>query len=158
MSTGQKSEHSCASFTLRRVFKSTEDDNDGTPSSSNTVSKPRDQLGPGCSAAANTFEEETTDAHAAHVQGIPTPEIYESPKLTAIPLRKKEGSQIQLLDINFPPRIAKPAIPLQPTKRLPPILMRILSRNLHCGAQDEKKIITRIEERPALVLRLKLPQ
>ncbi|PRQ25480.1 putative peptidase S1, PA clan [Rosa chinensis] len=121
MSTGQKSDHSCASFTLRRVFKSTEADNDGTPSSSNTVSKPRDQLGPGCSAAANTFEEETpTDAHAAHVQGIPTPEIYESPKLTSIPLRKREGSQVQLLDINFPPRITKPAFTPQPTKRLPP--------------------------------------
>lgn len=122
MSSGQKSEHSCASFTQRRVFKSTEADNDGTTSSSNTVSKTRDQPGPSCSAAANTVEEEalTSDPHAAHVQGIPTPEIYESPKLTAVPIRRKEGSPIQLLDINFPPRVTKPAVLPQPTKKLPP--------------------------------------
>ncbi|BBH10017.1 hypothetical protein Prudu_022686 [Prunus dulcis] len=98
MSSGQKSEHSCASFTQRRVFKSTEADNDGTTSSSNTVSKTRDQPRPSCSAAANTVEEEalTSDPHAAHVQGIPTPEIYESPK------------------------VAKPAVLPQPTKKLPP--------------------------------------
>ncbi|KAF3435948.1 hypothetical protein FNV43_RR23040 [Rhamnella rubrinervis] len=121
MSTGQKSEHSCASFTLRRVFKSTEADNDGTPSSSNTISKTRDQPGPSCSAAANNGEEETlTDPHATHVQGIPTPEIYESPKLTSVPIRKKESAQIQLLDINFPPRVAKPAVLSQPAKGLAP--------------------------------------
>ncbi|XP_015892317.3 uncharacterized protein LOC107426605 [Ziziphus jujuba] len=111
MSTGQKSEHSCASFTLRPVFKSTEADNDGTPSSSNTISKTRDQPAPSCSAAAKNVEEENlSDPHATHVQGIPTPEIYESPKLTAVPIRKKESAQLQLLDINFPPRVAKPAV------------------------------------------------
>ncbi|TQE12418.1 hypothetical protein C1H46_002071 [Malus baccata] len=122
MSSGQKSEHSCASFTQRRVFKSTEGDNDGTPSSSNTISKPGDQLGPSSSAAANTVDEEalTSDRHAAHVQGIPTPEIYESPKLTAIPLWRKEGSPVQLLDINFPPRVAKPTVQPHSTKKLPP--------------------------------------
>ncbi|KAM1318694.1 hypothetical protein EV2_003998 [Malus domestica] len=122
MSSAQKSEHSCASFTQRQVFKSTEGDNDGTPSSSNTISKPRDQHGPSCSAAANTVEEEalTGDPHAAHLQGIPTPEIYESPKLTAIPLRRREGSPVQLLDINFPPRVAKRAVLPQSTKKLLP--------------------------------------
>lgn len=122
MSAGQKSEHSCASFTLRRVFKSTEAENDGTPSSSNTISKTRDQPGPSCSPAANAFEEETliSDQHASHVQGIPTPEIYESPKLTAVPIQKKGSTQIQLLDINFPPRVAKAMVPPQPSKRLPP--------------------------------------
>lgn len=122
MSTGQKSEHSCASFTLRPVFKSTEGDQDGTPSSSNTVSKARDQPGPSCSPAANTVEEEilATDPHTVHVQGIPTPEIYESPKLNSVPLRKKQSSSLQLLDINFPPKVAKPVTLQQPTKQLPP--------------------------------------
>ncbi|XWS31254.1 hypothetical protein CRYUN_Cryun23aG0061600 [Craigia yunnanensis] len=120
MSSGQKSEHSSASFTMRQVFKPMEPDNDRTPSSSNIISKTRDQLGPSSSAAVNFVEEETprSDPHAAHVQGIPTPEIYESPKLTAVPLRKKDTSQIQLLDINFPPRIAKTAVVLQPAKQL----------------------------------------
>ncbi|XVF21351.1 hypothetical protein REPUB_Repub12eG0083200 [Reevesia pubescens] len=120
MSSGQKSDHSSASFTMRRVFKSTEADNDRTPSSSNIILKTRDQPGPSSSAAVNTVGEETplSYPHAAHVQGIPTPEIYESPKLTAVPLRKKETSQILLLDINFPPRIAKTAAVLQPAKQL----------------------------------------
>lgn len=122
MSTGQKSEHSCASFTLRRVFKSTEADQDGTPSSSNTVSKARDQPGSSYSPAANTVEEEilTTDRHTMHAQGIPTPEIYESPKLNSVPLRKKQSAPVQLLDINFPPTVAKPAILPQSSKQLLP--------------------------------------
>ncbi|XP_062077971.1 uncharacterized protein LOC133782652 [Humulus lupulus] len=116
MSTGQKSEHSCASFTLRPVFKSTDADHEGTPSSSNTVSKARDQAGPSCSPAANTVEEEIlADSHTMHIQGIPTPEIYESPKLNSVPLRKKQTSSIQLLDINFPPKMVRPA-----AKQLPP--------------------------------------
>ncbi|KAI4356364.1 hypothetical protein L6164_000393 [Bauhinia variegata] len=121
MSTGQKSEHSCASFTKRQVFKSTESDNDGTPSSSNNVSKPKDQR-PSSLAVGNTAEEETltTNPNTAHVQGILTPEIYESPRLTAIPLRKKENTQMQLLDINFPPRIAKPAVLSQSPNKLCP--------------------------------------
>ncbi|GKV33948.1 hypothetical protein SLEP1_g42382 [Rubroshorea leprosula] len=119
MSTGLKSEQSCASFTMRQVFKSTEAYYDATPSSSNIISKARDQQGPSCSTAANTVKEEAkSDPQATHVQGIPTPEIYESPKLTAVPVKKKETSQIQLLDINFPPRIAKAATLSQPVKRL----------------------------------------
>ncbi|XP_044501118.1 uncharacterized protein LOC123222421 [Mangifera indica] len=119
MSTGQKSEHSCASFTVRQVFKS-EDKDAGTPSSSNVISKTWDQNGPGCSSAVNTVEEETfsTDPHATHVQGIPTPEIYESPKLTSAPIQRKVSGQIQLLDINFPPKDAKVAVQLQPLKQL----------------------------------------
>ncbi|OMO86909.1 hypothetical protein CCACVL1_09395 [Corchorus capsularis] len=75
----------------------------------------------GFDAQVNTADEETPhcDPQGAHTQGIPTPEIYESPKLTAVPLRKKETSQIQLLDINFPPRIVKTAVALQPAKQLP---------------------------------------
>ncbi|KAG5586581.1 hypothetical protein H5410_047015 [Solanum commersonii] len=121
MSAGQKSDHSCASFTMRRVFKSTEAENGGTPSSSNRLSKPREQSGPSCSAVATNMEEEalTTDPHAVtHVHGIPTPEIYESPNLTSIPVRMKEGTHIQLLDINFPPRIAKFSGSPQPARRI----------------------------------------
>lgn len=122
MSGGQKSEHSCASFTLRRVFKSTEGETEGTPTSSNTAVKPREQPGPSCSTIVNNMEDETltTDQRAsAHVQGIPTPEIYESPKVTSIAARKKESAQIQLLDINFPPRIAKTAASPQSARKMP---------------------------------------
>lgn len=121
MSAGPKSEHSCASFTLRQVFKPTEADYDGTPSSSNIISKARDQPGPSCSAPANNVEGETrtNDLHATHVQGIPTPEIYESPRLTSVPVRKNESAQIQLLDINFPPRVVKAAVLPQPARRPP---------------------------------------
>ncbi|KAG5002289.1 hypothetical protein JHK87_023361 [Glycine soja] len=117
MSTGPKSEHSCASFTLRQVFKSTEGDDDDTPSSSNNASKARDQ-GPSFSAATNAVEEESliTNPNVAHVQGIPTPEIYESPRVTAVPLRRKENIPLQLLDINFPPRTSKPAVFPQSSK------------------------------------------
>ncbi|KAH0639703.1 hypothetical protein KY285_036289 [Solanum tuberosum] len=121
MSAGQKSDHSCASFTMRRVFKSTEAENGGTPSPSNRLSKPREQSDPSCSAVATNMEEEalTTDPHAVtHVHGIPTPEIYESPNLTSIPVRMKEGTHIQLLDINFPPRIAKFSGSPQPARRI----------------------------------------
>ncbi|KAJ1427948.1 hypothetical protein SESBI_09337 [Sesbania bispinosa] len=116
MSTGAKSEHSCASFTRRQVFKSTEVDNDGTPSPSSNV-KTRDQ-GQSSSAVANTIEEESliTNPNAPHVQGIPTPEIYESPRVNSVPLRKKESTQTQLLDINFPPRIGQPAVLPQSSK------------------------------------------
>lgn len=120
MSTGQKSEHSCASFTMRRVFKSTEADGDGTPSSSNLISKSRDPPGPSCSVAVNMIDQEqkAIDPNFTHFQGIPTPEIYESRKLSSVPVRKKEAGQVQLLDINFPPRIAKPAATLLPAKPL----------------------------------------
>ncbi|XP_009629769.1 uncharacterized protein LOC107819658 [Nicotiana tabacum] len=119
ISAGQKSEHSCASFTMRRVFKSTEAENGETPSSSNRLSKPREHCGPSCSAVATNMEDEalTTDLHAVH--GIRTPEIYESPNLTSIPVRKKESTHIQLLNINFPPRIAKFPDSAQPARKIP---------------------------------------
>ncbi|KAF8394041.1 hypothetical protein HHK36_020243 [Tetracentron sinense] len=125
MSTGQKSEHSCASFTLRQIFKSIESENDETPSSTHIISRPRDQHGPSCSATANICQEVTpvTDPCATtREQGIPTPEIYESPRLTAVPIRKTEKTQVQLLDINFPPRIPKATVLPQPILRLPPNL------------------------------------
>ncbi|KAI3450151.1 hypothetical protein Pfo_006816 [Paulownia fortunei] len=122
MSSGQKSEHSCASFTMRQVFKLTEGENEGTPTSSNIISRPIEQPGPS-SAAVCTLEDETLTGDpqgVTHVPGIPTPEIYESPMLTSVPARKKDITQIQLLDINFPPRIAKAALsPKQSRKMLP---------------------------------------
>ncbi|KAL6971078.1 hypothetical protein U1Q18_030760 [Sarracenia purpurea var. burkii] len=101
-----------------------EPETDKTPSSSNTMSKTNDKPGPSCSAVANTFHDEilTTDLgapSATRLQGIPTPEIYESPKLISVPVKKKENTQIQLLDINFPPNVAKTLVLQQPTKRLP---------------------------------------
>ncbi|KAL0389210.1 UNVERIFIED_CONTAM: hypothetical protein Scaly_0278100 [Sesamum calycinum] len=123
MSSGQKSEHSCASFTMRQVFKSTEGEKEGTtPTSSNILSRPTDQPGPS-SAVVNNLENENSSGDpqgATHVPGIPTPEIYESPMLTSTPVRKKDITQIQLLDINFPPRVAKAALsPKQLGKLLP---------------------------------------
>ncbi|XP_027337844.1 uncharacterized protein LOC113851534 [Abrus precatorius] len=120
MSTGPRSEHSCSSFTLGQVFKSPEADNDDTPSSSNNV-KSRDQ-GQSSSAVAYTADEESmiNNPNAGHVQGIPTPEIYESARVNAAPLRKNENTQKQLLDINFPPRIAQPIVLSQSTEKLRP--------------------------------------
>ncbi|CAH8290532.1 unnamed protein product [Eruca vesicaria subsp. sativa] len=106
MSSGQKSERSCASFTMRPVFKPTDSADVGTPSSSNA----RDQTHP----SSEKGEEETSNNNpqgrtttTTHAQGIPTPEIYESPKLTSSPLRKESSQQVHLLDINFPPRVPK---------------------------------------------------
>ncbi|KAK3000993.1 hypothetical protein RJ639_021466 [Escallonia herrerae] len=153
MSAGPKSEHSCASFTMRRVFKSTEAENDGTPSSSNTISKPRDQPGASCSAAANTFEDEAliTDPRATtRVQGIPTPEIYESPKLISIGTRKKESTQIQLLDINFPPRIARATDLPQPARKLASNCDKNFVKELplHHRMREEERLSDRIQAVP----------
>ncbi|CAN4098574.1 unnamed protein product [Withania somnifera] len=120
ISSGQRSEHSCASFTMRRVFKSTEAENDGTPSFSNQLPRPREDPGPSCSAVATNLEEEAviTDPHViTHVQGIPTPVIFESRRLTSTPVGKNGSTQIQLLDINFPPRIIKAAESLQHARK-----------------------------------------
>lgn len=119
MSSGQKSEHSSASFTLRQVFKPMESNDEGTPSPSNIVSKTRDLPGPSCSTTTNTIKEEapTDILHMNHVQGIPTPEIYESPKLISVPVRKKEITPTQLLDINFPPRVTTNVITPHPSRQ-----------------------------------------
>ncbi|KAI3742059.1 hypothetical protein L1987_59738 [Smallanthus sonchifolius] len=121
MSTGQKSEQSCASFTMRQVFKTTGPENDPTtPTSENLTFKSKDQPGPSSSPVTNSCQDETP-AHdqPAHVQGILTPEIYESPKLTSVPFKKNRNTQIQLLDINFPPKTARPtgAGPTLPVKQ-----------------------------------------
>ncbi|KAL3850487.1 hypothetical protein ACJIZ3_012369 [Penstemon smallii] len=124
MSSGQKSEHSCASFTMRRVFKTTEGEYEGTPtSSSKQISRPVEQYVPVASSVVNSLEDKTLHDDpqgATHMQGIPTPEIYESSILTSGPARNKETTQIQLLDINFPPKIAKAALSPQPSRKLLP--------------------------------------
>lgn len=117
ISIGQKSERSFSSFNMRSIFKpakeEADDDNDDAnmASSSQIVSRPRCHSGASCSVNKNTVnpqQEETSPVAplSTHHQGIPTPEIYESPSLTSGLIRKKEENGIgnQLLDINFPPR------------------------------------------------------
>ncbi|KAL0417951.1 UNVERIFIED_CONTAM: hypothetical protein Sradi_1208600 [Sesamum radiatum] len=122
MSSGQKSEHSCASFTMRRVFKSTEGENEGTPTSSNILSRPVEQSAPNSAVVITSKDKKLTDdpQNGTHMQGIPTPEIYESPMLTSTKMKKKDVTQIQLLDINFPPRIAKAGSSPQPSRKILP--------------------------------------
>ncbi|PIN16515.1 hypothetical protein CDL12_10833 [Handroanthus impetiginosus] len=118
MSSGQKSEHSCASFTMRRVFKSTEGENEGTPTSSNIMPIPAIHLAPNPSVV-NTLEDKisTDDPQGAtRVHGIPTPEISESPMLTSPAVRRKDVTHAQLLDINFPPRTAKATLSSQSSR------------------------------------------
>ena len=110
MSSGQRSEHSCASFTLRRVFKPTEPDHHReTNPEPNTAEEPKED------------EAQTAEPRTTHAQGIPTPEIYESPKVNSVPVRKKPAtSPVQLLDINFPPKMSRPASQHHPVKYLYP--------------------------------------
>ncbi|KAI7726154.1 hypothetical protein M8C21_008638, partial [Ambrosia artemisiifolia] len=100
IATGQKSEHSCSSFTRRQVFKTTENENEDQPGSSSS----QDETPPVDQRLTGT----------THVQRIPTPEIYESPKMTSDPFRKTEETQMQLLGINFPPKttMGKKEVPL----------------------------------------------
>lgn len=128
MSAGHKSEFSSASFTMRQVFKSVEinsaeAEKDGTPSSSsNVISKPNCMPGTSLTPIANMCEvgARVGNPNSSHIQGIPTPEIYESPRLNSIPFSKKGSTQNQLLSINFPPRITRPAISYQHVRKLLP--------------------------------------
>ncbi|PKU84670.1 uncharacterized protein LOC110093119 [Dendrobium catenatum] len=92
LSTGQKSEHSC-SFSQRQIFKPEDQEDANISSSAHVTGKSKFQLG--SSSSANVV---------AIGQGISTPEIYESPKITSGTIRRKETATVQLLDINFPPR------------------------------------------------------
>ncbi|GFQ04192.1 hypothetical protein PHJA_002563100 [Phtheirospermum japonicum] len=133
-SSGQKSEHSCASFTMRQVFKSAGHENDGTPTSSKVIDNLQDD---------NLVGDPQNGPHV-----IPTPEIYESPKMTSGPIGKKDDyTQIQLLDINFPPRIAKISLSPKQVPREPacptPDAESTGSVN---GAQSEiQSVSTRVE-------------
>ncbi|XP_073098499.1 uncharacterized protein [Elaeis guineensis] len=119
VSSGQKSEHSCASFTMRQVFKSTKEEND-VPSSSQIASKSIYQTGSSSitNAKVPQREDPPVDLRAAHELGIPTPDIFESPELTSEPVRKKEHAPAQLLDINFPQRAPRSIVLPLPLKQL----------------------------------------
>ncbi|GAB4841427.1 hypothetical protein Ancab_022149 [Ancistrocladus abbreviatus] len=148
VSAGHRSEHS-ASFTMRQVFKSSEAEIDQTPSSSRRVSKPRDQPGPSSSGATRVAEEEKVVRRpraSTHLQGIPTPEIYESPKVTAVPIRKKESAQVQLLDINFPPRVSKADITVQPAKQLLPGSDENYVKDSSSQSSPKEKSLTKEDE------------
>ncbi|KAL7586443.1 hypothetical protein Lser_V15G38937 [Lactuca serriola] len=96
MSTGQKSEQSCTSFTMRQVFKTID-----PHQPENITSKSEDQPDPDPDPSSSSSIGETPTRD----QGIRTPEIYESPKLVSGPFRNHQNTpQIQLLDINFPPK------------------------------------------------------
>ncbi|RZR84683.1 hypothetical protein BHM03_00011553 [Ensete ventricosum] len=114
--------NSCASFTLRRVFKAFEEVNDNILSSSPVNRRSKFQLGSSCSANSNAMfshdENMAVDLSCTHEQGIPTPEIFESPKLISGPLQKKQHAPIQLLDINFPPRAPRSIILPLPLKQM----------------------------------------
>ncbi|XP_068665415.1 uncharacterized protein [Aristolochia californica] len=116
MSSGQKSDYSSASFTQRRVFKLAEGENEDN-TSSQRMSRPK-------TLSAHVCEEgnhPTSELRSSHEQGIPTPEIFESPRLTACPVRKKENNQAaQLLDINFPARVPKAIVLPLPIRQLLP--------------------------------------
>ncbi|KAL4192563.1 hypothetical protein AMTRI_Chr06g172600 [Amborella trichopoda] len=102
MSVGQKSDHSSASFTLRRVFKSSDGDEREEEAS---FSHKKTLNGSGSSSASITVCREEPNFHTyTHDQGIPTPEIYESPRMTSLLIRKESCTQLPLLDINFPPK------------------------------------------------------
>ncbi|KAK9733950.1 hypothetical protein RND81_04G103100 [Saponaria officinalis] len=109
MSAGHRSEHSCASFTMRQVFKAADEIEVAATSSSNTVSKPREPTVQTSEDGKGTSQPHTS----THMQGIPTPEIYESRKVTANPVKKLETAPIHLLDINFPPKICRAEKPVK---------------------------------------------
>lgn len=124
MSTGQKSDRSGASFTMRRVFKDPEAENDAmTASSSAVISRLTGQLGSAGSASprANAGGEQDHprgDFRSTHDRGIRVPEIYETPKVTSGPLLRKDHPALQLLDINFPPRLPRAAMLPLPVRQM----------------------------------------
>ncbi|EHA8589106.1 hypothetical protein COCNU_scaffold008027G000020 [Cocos nucifera] len=119
MSSGQKNEHSCTSFTMRRVFKSTEEEFDDV-SSSQIASKSIHQIGLTSSANIKDSqgENQLVALRAGHEQGIPILEIFETPRLTSGPIHSKEHAPVQLLDINFPPTAPRSIVLPLPLKQL----------------------------------------
>ncbi|XP_020099356.1 uncharacterized protein LOC109717833 [Ananas comosus] len=108
MSSGQKSENSSASFTLKSVFKPTDGENNEMSLSSQIVTRPKYYHGSSSSTNAKVSHDENpiVDLRSSHEPGILTPEIYETPIVIPGPVRKKEQAP-QLLDINFPPRVPR---------------------------------------------------
>ncbi|KAJ8510585.1 hypothetical protein OPV22_001019 [Ensete ventricosum] len=102
--------------------EASEELNHDDSSSSPVDRRSKYQLGPSCSSNSNAIfshdEEPVVNLHCSHEQGIPTPDISESPKLISDPPQKKEHAQIQLLDINFPPKAPRSIFLSLPRKPL----------------------------------------
>ncbi|XP_047061290.1 uncharacterized protein LOC124668146 [Lolium rigidum] len=114
-----RSDHSTSSFTRRNVFKPADDENDDASVTSKVTSKPKYQQGSGSSANAKISHDANplVDLRRNSEQGISTPEIYESPRGSSC--QGQQGpSPIQLLDINFPPRVPKTIFLPLPLKQM----------------------------------------
>ncbi|XP_051227767.1 uncharacterized protein [Lolium perenne] len=114
-----RSDHSTSSFTRRNVFKPADDENDDASVTSKVTSKPKYQQGSGSSANAKISHDANplVDLRRNSEQGISTPEIYESPRGSSC--QGQQGpAPIQLLDINFPPRVPKTIFLPLPLKQM----------------------------------------
>ncbi|KAG6483776.1 uncharacterized protein LOC122014318 isoform X1 [Zingiber officinale] len=104
------------------VFQMSEEVNDDISSSPPVDRKSRHQFGPSCSSNSNAIfcpgKEPGVDLDCIRDQGIPTPEIFESPKLISGPIQKKEPAPLQLLDINFPLKVTKSILLPLPFEKL----------------------------------------
>uniref|UniRef100_A0ACD5XD90 Uncharacterized protein n=1 Tax=Avena sativa TaxID=4498 RepID=A0ACD5XD90_AVESA len=111
-----RSDHSSTSFTRRNVFKPADDENDDASVTSKVTSKPKHQQGSGSSANARISHDANplVDLRRNSDQGISTPEIYESPRGSSC----QGPAPLQLLDINFPPRVPKTIFLPLPLKQM----------------------------------------
>ncbi|KAG8078872.1 hypothetical protein GUJ93_ZPchr0007g5967 [Zizania palustris] len=114
-----RSDYSSTSFTRRHVFKPADDENDDTSVSSQVTSKPKHQQGSGSSANAKISHDANplVDLRRNNEQGIPTPEIYESPQQSSCQ-GEKDAGPVQLLDTNLPPSIPKTIFLPLPLKQM----------------------------------------
>ncbi|CAA6659889.1 unnamed protein product [Spirodela intermedia] len=116
-------DRSGASFTMRRVFKDPEAENDAMTSSSAVISRLTGQLGSAGSAsprgnAGGEQDHPRGDLRSTHDRGIRVPKIYETPKVTSGPLLRKDHPPLQLLDINFPPKLPRAAMLPLPVRQM----------------------------------------
>jgi hypothetical protein len=84
------------------VFKPDDENDDAS-----VCSKPKHQRVSGSTATARISHEANhiVDLCTICEQGVTTPEIYESPRRSSCQAQKNAAAPIQLLDINFPPRV-----------------------------------------------------
>ncbi|XP_078434724.1 uncharacterized protein LOC144705776 [Wolffia australiana] len=101
-STAQKSDPSAVSFTRRRIFKEFPEEEDSV------TSRPAAQL--------RSTEGALSCLRPPVDQSIPLTEFYESAQVMSMPVPRK-SHQSPLLDINFPPRNAKPAMHVLPERQ-----------------------------------------
>lgn len=129
-----------------QVFKSTNANNDG-PHLHQTI--------PSCAAITSTVEEKssiTKPMLQIYREENSTLEIYKIPTVTAIPLRRKESTHLQLLDIPFPPWIANPAIFLQVSKYyITSLLKKLLQYQLE-RQQPQQKARNKTSLLPSILL------